>query len=119
MESIQNLIRAAANDTDIEVRSYSGRAMYGKQCIAIVGEMSQMLCLIASVIQNAHTEAFEAALHADSEDEKDEACELTGNVTDIIDSILEYRTDSMGLSTVLYWPHIEWVDDEEIEEDQE
>lgn len=112
MESIQTLISQAADGTDIEVREYSGRAMYGKQCIAIVGEMSQMLCLIASVIQNAHTEAFDAALHADSDEEKDDACELTGDVADVISNILDYRTDSMGLSTVLYWPGVEWVEPE-------
>ena len=37
---IQNALEDIAEDHDIKVRSYSGRAMYGRECLGIVGRLS-------------------------------------------------------------------------------
>lgn len=112
MESLQHLITEAADGTDIEVRSYSGRAMYGRECVAIVGDISELHALIANVLKEAHTTVYEAAIDANDDDEKDQADKESDAMFELIDQIMDYRTDSMGLSTVLYWPRLAWVEPE-------
>lgn len=65
-----------------ETHSYSGRAMYAKTCLAITVEDS--LNAIANI-------AFNAGMMANEEE--------TGYTSD-------FKTDNMGLDTVIYWPNI-------------
>ena len=115
MESLQALIIEAADCTDIEVRSYSGRGVYNRQCLAVVGNISELRVLIATVISEAHTSVFEAAIETESDIDKDQADAESNALIDLIDQIMDYETDSMGLSTVLYWPSVEWVEPERVD----
>jgi hypothetical protein len=67
--------------------SYSGRFMWGKQCVAISGDI----------------EPFDVGFNIGS---------LVANSTDMSPSEvldqLEWRTDSMGMGTVVYFPNFEW-----------
>lgn len=72
-----NLIR----DADGEPYSYSGRAMYGRRCVAVSD-----IKLHELVYQCAHTR----------------------QAGDLLRSM---RTDSMGLGKVFYWPNVEWPAD--------
>lgn len=110
MESLQTLITEAADGTDIEVRSYSGRGMHGRECLAIVGGISELRTLIATVLSEAHTTVYEAAIDANHDDEKARVDKESDAMHDLISDIMDYETDSMGLSTVLYWPCTEWVE---------
>lgn len=112
MQSILALIREAARDTDISVRSYSGRGMYGKVCTGVTGDMGQLQVLIACVLKEATQALYSAAIDAESEEDMQTAQKTSDSVHDLIDKIMDYSTDSMGLSTVLYWPDIEWVEEE-------
>lgn len=77
---------------ETEARSYSGRAMYGKECFAIVTDDS------------AWQIAVRAARYLGEEQDD---MEDTSALEYILDH--EPRTDSMGLGTVYYWPGLEVV----------
>lgn len=85
-------------DDEIEVRTdYSGRGMYGKECIGFVTkEYSTFLMALTVVLINSMRYA--------SLDNTIEWSELT-----------DVRTDSMGLSTIVYFPdwHLDADDDNE------
>lgn len=66
------------------VRSYSGRGMYGRQCVAISGEYINPF-VVALLL------AERAPLHG----------------IDVID-IPVPDTDSLGRGIVVYWPQVEW-----------
>ena len=69
-----------ASDLDFTVRTgYSGRCMYGATCVGIVGrgEATEVIGYI-------------------NEDHPDLAAKLLRGM----------RTDSMGLSTIYYWPNL-------------
>ena len=75
---------------DMTIRSYSGRGMYGKTCLAITGDIDPIeigfYLAKTSVMEN---EDFPPT-----------------------------KQNSMGLSIVLYWPRVPYVEeDEEIEEE--
>lgn len=81
-----DLLREVYNNGDIEmeVRSYSGRGMYGKECVAVV--------------IGGYTSAWTLALAI---------ADVNGGNADLF-GLEAPRQDSMGLGTVLYWPQLEW-----------
>ena len=71
----------AADRCDLEFRTdYSGRGMYGEQCIGVVGYLSDLLAFVLLVAEQ------------DKDLAQDELTQLTW--------------DSMGLSTIYYWPKL-------------
>lgn len=89
-------------DAGYTARSYSGRGMYGRCCVGI--EVPSDVSVFSV--------AIELAL----------ICE-DGEVRNLSD--LSPREDSLGLDTILYFPHIEWPkgradsDEEEMEEEED
>jgi hypothetical protein len=78
---------------DVDVISYSGRYMYGKECLAIDGDGHQLMRVVLRAAM-LEPEIFEDL-----------------NLDDI-------SKDSMGLGQVWYWRHID-VDDVEFDEEEE
>lgn len=81
----------------IEYRDYSGRCMYGDRCFAIVADKP------VDAILELVSEAF-ASLEPE-------------DVETVVEGLHGSRTDSMGLSTVVYWPHL--TIPEAVSEDEE
>lgn len=76
--------------------SYSGRGMYGKRCIGITTDsISDTLKEVKDNIE---------FYGSDDEDDSDYA----DFFSDCMDHIFEFETDNMGLSTIIYWPNIEF-----------
>lgn len=78
-------------------RSYSGRGMYGRECLA-VDVADGVFALVADLITAAR--------------------ELDDDATfDVLEEALRHaRTDSMGRGQVLYFPGIPYVDEEDEDE---
>ena len=85
----------ALKSAGLEPRSYSGRGMFGKECVgAICGEST---LAILDVIEEAIGE----------NDDPDATL-------DLIKELRRFRTDSMGrTSMIMYWPHMTWEGGEE------
>ena len=71
----------AIQDAGYEPRSYSGRAMYGKQCVAVTLDSDADLWALAWEFGARDIEPGPP------------------------------KTDSLGLNVIAYWPHIEWPSD--------
>ncbi len=78
------------------IRSYSGRAMYGRICLGVdtddVGEV------FAAILESVEGEE---------------------DTRDIQEAFRNMRTDSMGRGTIVYFPQVPFVDDEEDEEEED
>lgn len=100
--NLQQLIQDACRqteDSEYEVHfrnTYSGRGMYGSQCIGITGSHKACLQVIGQVIKNAYE---------DTSEEVDPGA--------AIDTLLEFNQDSMGYDVILYWPHLPSIDSAE------
>lgn len=86
----------AANDAGYSLRSYSGRGMYGDSCLGIVTE--NVVATVANVLFRI---------------EPDNQC-------DFLNVFESARTDSMGMSDIIYFPTLKVTPEiEEILEDSE
>lgn len=86
---IQLALEELYGEFDYSIRSYSGRGMYGKSCLAIVGNRINLLELGFLIRDNDYDENID-----------------TGELS-------KYQTDDMGLGTVYYWPKIPFVGEDE------
>jgi hypothetical protein len=87
-----------------EPRSYSGRGMYGKKCVGfVVGSGARIFNMV-----------FELASMIFEYYEKDRAFKFLEDLSDI-----NVETDSMGYDTIVYFPSMEWVEDEDEDEDED
>ena len=99
MSAIIDLITETAERLDISVRDdYSGRGMYGRYCIGITGDLSDLVRLVSRVIEDAEEEVPELA---------------------------NIASDSMGYDKIFYWPSLETApepsedDEEELDEEDD
>jgi len=90
--TLQEALKTVRNNGDMEfnVRKYSGRFMFGKQCLAIDGDDINPILL-------GYCIGLVAA---------DEGVDLSGD-------LMGMRSDSMGLGMIYYWPYIEFEGDED------
>jgi hypothetical protein len=93
----QEFLEKMAEDLNFKVRSYSGRFMFNKSCLAITTDES---------IKTIQTVFFEFGRQTAEEDGGDAASRF-------LSSRGEVRMDSMGLGSVIYWPYIEYTHEDE------
>lgn len=82
---------------DLHVRSYSGRNMFGKQCVGFTTDNEIYDCVQL-------------------------ALELRSGGVEPDDNLKLFRgatIDSMGRSTIVYFPRIEWPEDRQDDDDEE
>lgn len=84
----------ALNTAGLKIRRYSGRGMYGKECVA-VSDDRRLQEILADLV------------------------EAYGDNLECAEAIRAARTDNMGLGIVVYWPHVAWPDDLEEDKDDE
>ena len=91
MKTFTDYIKEAieAIGLDAHLRSYSGRGMYGSSCVGVVCSMQEFVQIVT-----------QAAIDAD----KDEDCDINFSY-----DVSKVSSDSMGLSTIYYWPSQKWL----------
>jgi hypothetical protein len=82
---------AAGADIEDYRTDYSGRGMYGKQCVGIVGDMADFMDFVTTL----------AAWYFEDEDE--EAEEFWYRINSV-------QIDNMGRDSIFYWPSIQAED---------
>lgn len=82
--------KSILENNDCNVRSYSGRGMYGKECIGFtVDQDTNLLGLVAEIVASVS--------------------DLDESVQDgLVTAFNRVRTDNMGLGTIVYFPSIPW-----------
>lgn len=88
----------ALDDAGFEPRKYSGRAMFGRECLSVHcdGGADAAFAICSGILGSA--------------DDLDSA-------KDLIDALSDPSQDSMGRGAVLYWSSIPWLGDEPSSED--
>ncbi len=77
--------------------SYSGRGMYGRDCVGITGPLGDCRKVIAMVINDAY----------DNEEPASDDTDYFFDFRGMVDSLLDWEQDSMGRSDmILYWSDI-------------
>ena len=100
MKSIQEMLKEAAESFG-EVsfyNTYSGRGMYGRQCVGITGSESDCLGVIAEVISDIHNCSV-----LNDDFEFDETVRTL---------LCNQSRDNMGYDVIVYWPTLDPIEEE-------
>jgi len=126
MQSVQEALREACEDvgnSDIVSfrNTYSGRGMYGRQCVGIVGSMAECQLVIAQVIKTlsmALSRVAKESVDPDYSATEDDLADTENDFDLAITSLMNFSMDNMGRSDViLYWPSLEPIFEENLEID--
>jgi len=94
MLSTAELLKEASHASGADFREdYSGRGMFGKSCVGIVG---------GNILEIVH----EIVLCVSGEVSNLE--EFQDEIGEILEELTNYREDSMGLDKIIYWPSIQF-----------
>lgn len=111
MTPLQHQLRDACKtypEFDVQFREdYSGRGMYGRRCVGIVGRPTECRAILARVICDLR-EDLKTVQMGSSEEESDRVFQ------EAVDTLLDYATDSMGMGgQIFYWSELEpWPEEE-------
>ena len=93
MTTIQELLKQACEDHgNVSFRNtYSGRGMYGRQCVGIAGDNGDIYSVIAQVIKDSkESDKFDW----------------------IVDTLLiQSNEDSMGMGIIIYWTCLKSIEE--------
>lgn len=81
-------------DAGMLPHSYSGRGMYGHECLAIDCDSNKLLSHFSFILDAAKRYPTDA---------------LVSDLEILTDAMRQACTDEMGLGTVIYWPRIEYI----------
>jgi hypothetical protein len=98
--------------------NYSGRGMYGRQCIGIVGDIVACQLVIAQVIKDLGWRISRVSKESIDPDYSASPEDLDETMQDYelkVEHILQFRQDDMGLNVILYWPNLEPIDEENLD----
>lgn len=98
MDTVQELLEQACNDHgDVSFRNtYSGRGMYGRQCVGITGSQHECRRVIAAVI--GEIVESKAGDH---------------DLQEVIEELMLWDQDSMACDVIYYWPSLPSIDSAE------
>lgn len=107
----QMLKEAAESSREVSFRSnYSGRCMRGESCVGLDGDFRDLHQVVSEVIKQFIDNLYDAtieAVEADNEVELEKTDTLKEEIQEAVDTLLNYKTDSMGLGSIMYWPDID------------
>lgn len=99
-DAVDNL-NSYSDEPDVRFRNdYSGRGMYGRQCVGIVGTESECMRVIGQVIKQARIKLMVPQMGSS---------ELEGHqlFEEVVDTMLDFSQDTMSLrSVIMYWPEL-------------
>ena len=115
-QALAQRIKDACEDSgEVDFRNdYSGRGMFGRNCVGISSTTRECNKVIATVINALMSSvSAEALFRGDSYKLSDAEQEFEQSVELLLDS----EQDSMGHGVILYWPNLEHLEEEELDDD--
>lgn len=114
----ERIAKACQDEGNVSYRSYSGRGMYGKECVGITGSLNDCMKIIGIVINEHAQELFDDAINC-SDDSVNSVYDDRDTFQDDVESLMKFRMDNMGLDVVVYWPPMQYLEVEGYYEDDE
>lgn len=102
VHALQHLLDYIGNE---DVRSYSGRGMYGSECLGVVVPRGELGDFIADLVEGLGE-------FCDGDEDSDI------NHRDVADGLRMMRTDDMGRDMIVYFPGVPYVGEQEEDNEQ-
>lgn len=103
---INEVVRELNIDQDYEVRKYSGRGMYGRECLGITCE--DPMQLLVSVIKHVVLFVIDNVGYDASSEQINDAMSLADDASVLLGQCV--KTDNMGRDKILYWENIPYIE---------
>lgn len=117
--NLQERIAAACNDQgNVNYRSYSGRGMYGENCVGITGNISDCMIVIGMIINANAQEVFDECIDC-ADENVNQVYESRDEFQATVERIMSFRMDNMGSAVVIYWPYLPYQEVEDYYDDEE
>jgi hypothetical protein len=84
---------------------YSGRCMFGKTCVGITGTMRDCQEVLSEALTRAGIDSQTVQLGSSRE-------ETNRFYRQLVKTLTDFRTDSMGMGSILYWPELPPIPEE-------
>jgi len=97
---------------------YSGRGMYGRQCVGISGNITSCQLVIAQVIKDLGwriSRVSKESIDPDYSATPEDLQETMEKYEETVQHLIQFSWDNMGLNVIIYWPHLEPMDEENLE----
>ena len=90
MLTLQERLRTACRESEVVsyYNEYSGRCMYGRNCVGISGSRKDCMKVLSEVMQDIAAEGVHGVLQ----------------IGELYDTLLNFDMDNMGRDMILYWP---------------
>jgi hypothetical protein len=89
-------ILQAFEDCGLDPRPYSGRGMYGKECLGIVTDENPLEIALMLVSELATAGDY------------DTPQETLDALLELLEELRRPLSDNLGRGTIVYWPRIKW-----------
>lgn len=117
LPSVQQLLKDAADQSDGQVmftNDYSGRGMYGRSCVGIVGGRHACQEVIAAVLNEMTAQLLQVACDSNGIDrEMVDARNLCNTVQSNTSILMYFTIDNMGHDVIMYWEQLEPLPDDD------
>lgn len=108
--TLYHVMQKFADDYGVVVSNdYSGRFMYGRKCVSVEGSEAEIQELFKAVLLEYHQSWVEAENQRMGDHEFNLPDILYEELLDLL--LVNYKTDSMGLDIVVYWPTWQHTED--------
>jgi hypothetical protein len=116
MELQERIAKACYEIGEVRYRSYSGRGMYGKDCVGITGPNSKCLIVLGHIINENAQEVFDDCIDA-SDENLNLVYEARDEFQETVERLMSFRMDQMGFDVVFYWPYLPYQEVEGYDEE--
>ena len=101
MLSTKKILEAVANNLDVDYREYSGRGMNGTTCPGIIGAGAfEIAAEVVAVFQEEFNYPEDGLAGFVLPD-------FATETQLVLEELSDFRQDSMGRDTIIYWPRIQ------------
>lgn len=91
----KHLLQSLLENASLDVTSYSGRGMYGKECLGVtIGSIGEFMTSYTMALFGYYDE-------------------LNGAHDEVVGAVQCLRIDSLGMGIIVYFPNVPFTDEEE------
>ncbi len=104
IEQFKKVVEFLRDELDVKPRRYSGRGMYGRECVGIT--CANPFEVVTKLLGHFGEQAIVAERDADPDEPETEEYDLFQQLMGVLDNV---ASDNMGRDMIVYFPDWEWT----------
>lgn len=113
-KSFFDILQDQFEEAGYAIRSYSGRFMYGRACVAVAATIDgDKIDNVVEVMYNILNTVWENIVQLETADSPEDDTQDYGEIRELralVSQLGNVRWDSLGVGSIIYWPDIEYLE---------